>query len=197
MNTGIACSTTATSVNSCSCTQGIDSQNNPIDPASTFCGFQTCGLNNTKWQCTASGWSSLGTCSGGTPVCQSSAPGYYCGNDAMTNAVASTLYTCPGANQAPTASQACANGCVVAPQGVADYCGGGPASPADIDCPGPRRRPVSCSPRTALLEIIAAPTTSPGTSPSPGRAERAVPARRRARRDDQPPQDEQHHRRRR
>lgn len=66
--------------------------------------------------------------SGSGPVCLSSAAGAYCGNDSMQNANASTLYQCPGANKAPTSSTVCANGCVVAPAGTADYCaaaGGG------------------------------------------------------------------------
>jgi hypothetical protein len=59
------------------------------------------------------------------PVCLGGS-GAYCGNDEMSGASAGTLYHCPGANLAPTSSQVCANGCVVAPPGTPDYCAAGP-----------------------------------------------------------------------
>jgi hypothetical protein len=65
------------------------------------------------------------------PICLGSQAGAYCGNDMMSGANANTLYQCPGANKAPTGSQPCANGCVVAPPGTPDYCkasGGSPGS---------------------------------------------------------------------
>jgi lysozyme len=57
-----------------------------------------------------------------SPICQGSQAGAYCGNDMMSGADANTLYQCPGANKAPTSSQVCPNGCVVAPAGSPDYC---------------------------------------------------------------------------
>lgn len=42
----------------------------------------------------------------------------------MQDADANTLYTCPGANMAPTASQPCSVECVIAPPGSPDYCKG-------------------------------------------------------------------------
>ena len=62
----------------------------------------------------------------GSALCLSAASGAYCGNDSMSGATAGTLYQCPGANQAPTSLQVCANGCVVAPAGDPDYCASGP-----------------------------------------------------------------------
>lgn len=59
---------------------------------------------------------------GPSPVCLGKQPGAYCGNDSMQNADPSTLYQCPGPNQAPTSSMFCKDGCVVAPMGMADYC---------------------------------------------------------------------------
>jgi hypothetical protein len=71
------------------------------------------------------------------PICLGSQAGAYCGNDMMSGASASTLYQCPGANKAPTSSQACANGCVVAAAGYPDYCssGGGGGTPGTYKLP--------------------------------------------------------------
>ncbi len=67
------------------------------------------------------------------PTCLGSQPGLYCGNDAMSGADANTLYNCPGAGMAPTQATPCANGCITAAAGTADYCkqgsnGGGTSS---------------------------------------------------------------------
>ncbi|MCA9592630.1 MAG: M23 family metallopeptidase [Myxococcales bacterium] len=56
------------------------------------------------------------------PICLQSQAGAYCGNDSMQGADPNVLYQCPGANQAPTSSTPCANGCVVEQQGIADHC---------------------------------------------------------------------------
>lgn len=64
-------------------------------------------------------------CGDASPVCLGASPGKYCGNDEMTGADASTLYDCPGPNMAPTSQVKCAEGCVVAPPGTADYCKAG------------------------------------------------------------------------
>ncbi|HRG96896.1 MAG TPA: M23 family metallopeptidase [Polyangiaceae bacterium] len=63
---------------------------------------------------------------GRSPVCLAAAAGAYCGNDMMRDADPKVLYQCPGANRAPTSSTPCANGCVVAPAGTADYCAAPP-----------------------------------------------------------------------
>lgn len=55
-------------------------------------------------------------------VCTGKAPGAYCGGNQVTNGDPSTLYECPGANQAPTKATACVAGCVVEPPGTADHC---------------------------------------------------------------------------
>ncbi|MCP3139421.1 M23 family metallopeptidase [Pyxidicoccus xibeiensis] len=117
----------------CRCSGGADDQGRPIDPNVTECGFRVCGGDKQYYTCGTGGWTSTGvSCSstdtGGNPMCLASAPGAYCGNDNMANAVASTLYQCPGANRAPTSSQPCPQGCVVAPAGTADYCAAGPQS---------------------------------------------------------------------
>ncbi|RKH70258.1 M23 family metallopeptidase [Corallococcus interemptor] len=112
----------------CRCSGGSDDQGRAIDPNITECGFRVCGGDKQFYTCGTGGWTSTGiACSStgtttGNPLCLASQPGAYCGNDSMSNAVASTLYQCPGANQAPTSAQACPNGCVVAPAGTADYC---------------------------------------------------------------------------
>ncbi|RKH07513.1 M23 family metallopeptidase [Corallococcus carmarthensis] len=114
----------------CRCSGGSDDQGRAIDPNITECGFRVCGGDKKFYTCGTGGWTSTGVaCSStggttGSPLCLGSQAGAYCGNDSMSNAVASTLYQCPGANQAPTSSQACPNGCVVAPAGTADYCAG-------------------------------------------------------------------------
>ncbi len=59
---------------------------------------------------------------GRAPTCLGAAAGAYCGNDEMRDADARTLYQCPGPGKAPTSATVCANGCVVAPAGSADYC---------------------------------------------------------------------------
>lgn len=41
----------------CRCENGYDGNGNPIDPDSTFCGFETCGVNGQQWRCVSSGWS--------------------------------------------------------------------------------------------------------------------------------------------
>ena len=58
------------------------------------------------------------------PTCNGSSAGKYCGNDNMSNASASTLYTCPGPGQAPSSSQVCSNGCQVNSAGTDDACKG-------------------------------------------------------------------------
>jgi hypothetical protein len=71
---------------------------------------------------------SAGTSTGGSggvplnPICLAAQPGAYCGNDEMQDADPNTLYECPGANQAPTGSTPCPNGCVVEAPGTADHC---------------------------------------------------------------------------
>ncbi len=57
-----------------------------------------------------------------SPICLGPQAGAYCGNDAMKDADADTLYQCPGANQAPSSAAPCPNGCVVESQGKADHC---------------------------------------------------------------------------
>lgn len=57
-----------------------------------------------------------------TPTCDDSAHvGDYCGGDKVTNGDPSTLYRCNGPGLA-TVQEVCADGCVVAPPGVDDYC---------------------------------------------------------------------------
>jgi Peptidase family M23 len=56
------------------------------------------------------------------PICLGPQAGAYCGNDAMQDADADTLYECPGANKAPSSSTPCANGCMVEVQGKSDHC---------------------------------------------------------------------------
>ncbi len=57
------------------------------------------------------------------PFCSSSAvSGKYCGNDKMVGGDPDVLYTCPGANKAPTSQTTCSNGCVVAAAGQNDSC---------------------------------------------------------------------------
>lgn len=70
------------------------------------------------------GTTSGGGTGGGTsnPICLATQAGAYCGNDAMKNADANTLYQCPGANKPPTSSTPCPNGCVVEAAGTADHC---------------------------------------------------------------------------
>ncbi len=117
----------------CRCTGGSDDQGRPIDPSATECGYRVCGGDHQFYTCQSSGWtgtglscSSSGSSSGA--VCVSAQVGAYCGNDNVQNGVASTLYQCPGAGQAPTSSQVCGNGCTVAPTGTADFCAGGGTS---------------------------------------------------------------------
>jgi hypothetical protein len=117
----------------CRCSGGADDQGRPIDPNVTECGFRVCGGDHQYYTCGTGGWTSTGlSCSSTStpngPRCLASQPGAYCGNDNMADAVASTLYQCPGANQAPTSSQPCPNGCVVAPAGTADSCSTGSQS---------------------------------------------------------------------
>jgi hypothetical protein len=119
-----------------------------------------------------------------SPVCLGGS-GAYCGNDLMSGAVASTLYQCPGVNKAPTSAQACANGCVVAPAGVADYCATGPvclgtaagaycgndlmsgASAGTLyQCPGANKAPTSS--QVCANGCLVAPPGSPDTCKSGG-----------------------------
>ncbi|MHB1847238.1 MAG: hypothetical protein ACYCWW_20635, partial [Deltaproteobacteria bacterium] len=74
------------------------------------------------------GGTSTGTTGGSTggvsgPSCPGT--GVYCGSDGVTNGTANTLYQCAGLGQPPTSSQACAQGCLVQPNGYDDYCKGG------------------------------------------------------------------------
>lgn len=56
-------------------------------------------------------------------TCLAAAAGQYCGNDMMSGAVATVLYTCPGgANRAPTSSRQCSEVCGVMPAGQNDRC---------------------------------------------------------------------------
>jgi hypothetical protein len=49
----------------CTCYGGGDSNGNPVDPASTYCGSTVCGGDFNVWTCEASGWTTTGTpCSG-------------------------------------------------------------------------------------------------------------------------------------
>jgi hypothetical protein len=134
---------------SCRCSGGSDDQGRAIDPNATECGYRVCGSDHQFYDCKSTGWtgtsqacsstgsSSSGGGSGG-PVCLGTQPGAYCGNDNMQNASASTLYQCPGAGQAPTSSQSCPNGCVVAPAGSPDFCqGGGGGNPSSYRFPWP------------------------------------------------------------
>jgi hypothetical protein len=58
------------------------------------------------------------------PLCLGTAPGKYCGQGGQVQGGATgSLYTCPGANKAPTAAVACSIECVVAPVGRNDFCG--------------------------------------------------------------------------
>ena len=57
-----------------------------------------------------------------SPTCLATAAGAYCGNDAMKDADASTLYECPAAGKAPTSSKKCDAGCVVEAAGTPDHC---------------------------------------------------------------------------
>src|SRR5262249_31592691 len=56
--------------------------------------------------------------------------GDYCGSDGVQGGDAQTLYHCPGAGQAPSSSQACAQGCSVQPAGTNDFCNAGQICPA-------------------------------------------------------------------
>ncbi|MCC6555874.1 MAG: CHAP domain-containing protein, partial [Polyangiaceae bacterium] len=62
-------------------------------------------------------------------ICLSPVAGKYCGNDMIANGSASTLYHCPGGQDAPaSAVQVCDAGCHVSPPGVNDYCEASPGS---------------------------------------------------------------------
>jgi len=69
-------------------------------------------------------------------VCTAATPGAYCGTDFVDHGDRDTLYTCPGAGQAPTAAVACADGCVIEAQGTADHCAV-PVSPDGYRLPWP------------------------------------------------------------
>jgi murein DD-endopeptidase MepM/ murein hydrolase activator NlpD len=58
------CLTTPQAVG-CSCTDGVDSSGDPVDPAVTYCGFQVCGTDFQTWQCSPDGWTALGSSCGG------------------------------------------------------------------------------------------------------------------------------------
>lgn len=56
------------------------------------------------------------------PTCDDNAHvGDYCGGDKVSNGDPGTLYRCNGPGPA-TVQEVCADGCVVAPQGIDDYC---------------------------------------------------------------------------
>ena len=55
-------------------------------------------------------------------TCTGAQAGPYCGGDQVTGGDPATLYDCPGPDQAPTSSMACALGCTVEPAGTADRC---------------------------------------------------------------------------
>lgn len=105
--------------------------------AGDYCGGDQLGGDpNTLYHCGAKGQapSSSKGCQMGCQVNQQGVddvckgglacpgPGDYCGADGVQGGDANTLYHCPGAGQAPTGSQPCANGCTIQPQGVQDFC---------------------------------------------------------------------------
>jgi hypothetical protein len=45
---------------SCECTGGVDSMGAAIDPTTTSCGSQICGIDFNLWECQPTGWMSLG-----------------------------------------------------------------------------------------------------------------------------------------
>ncbi|MHB1843480.1 MAG: hypothetical protein ACYCWW_01420, partial [Deltaproteobacteria bacterium] len=104
-----------------------------------YCGSDgvTGGAADTLYQCPGAGLAPGSTtpcgngcqveasgtpdyCKGATPICPG--VGAFCGSDGVGNGDSNTLYQCPGANQAPTSSQACSSGCQVEPAGTPDYC---------------------------------------------------------------------------
>jgi murein DD-endopeptidase MepM/ murein hydrolase activator NlpD len=117
------CLTTPEAVG-CTCTDGVDRFGDPVDPAATYCGFQVCGTDFQTWQCSAGGWTALGsscggldgvcTCTGGTDssgtpvdpagtfcglqICASDFQAWQCGRDGWTALDAPCgdgTFTCP------------------------------------------------------------------------------------------------------
>ena len=71
-------------------------------------------------------------CTSGTGNITCPGSGRDCGNDGVTNGVATTLYICQGSGQAAPSYIPCPNGCQVNSTGVPDVCN----SPASPSCPG-------------------------------------------------------------
>lgn len=66
--TGVSCPNDSGTDTSCQCANGIDQNGNAIPPSSTYCGFETCGINDEHWLCTSGGWQKISnTCVSSPP----------------------------------------------------------------------------------------------------------------------------------
>ncbi len=83
----------------CRCDNGVNSQGNPIDPASTYCGYRVCGADDQFYECTAAGWDPQGGSCGGPAGCRCEGGSDFWGQPVDPDATSCGFQVCGGDDQ--------------------------------------------------------------------------------------------------